>query len=156
MPGDLYERDLLLWSEHQAGLLRRVANGERVNGVDWSNIAEEIEDVGSGILNAVRGLLRQAMVHLLKAHLFPGDTARGHWLIEADTFLADAGDRFAPSMRQRIDLDTIWRRIRATTARNAGPSLAALPAQCPWTIDDLLAAEADALLSTLAKPMGTP
>ena len=96
------------------------------------------------------------MVHLLKAHLFPGDTARGHWLIEADTFLADAGDRFAPSMRQRIDLDTIWRRIRATTARNAGASAAALPAQCPWTIDDLLAADVNELLSTLAKPTGTP
>ncbi len=156
MPDTLYDQDILTWSEQQADLLRRVANGERVNGVDWPNIAEEIEDVGSGILNAVRGLLRQAMVHLLKSHLFPGDTARGHWLIEADTFLADAGDRFAPSMRQRIDLDTIWRRIRATTARNAGASAAELPGQCPWTIDDLLSADAGALLSSLAKPARTP
>jgi len=31
MPDDLYDRDALAWSEHQASLLRRVARGERVN-----------------------------------------------------------------------------------------------------------------------------
>lgn len=46
MPDDLYERDILIWSEQQADLLRRVARGERVNGVDWAHVAEEIEDVG--------------------------------------------------------------------------------------------------------------
>ncbi len=156
MPDTLYDQDILLWSEQQASLLRRVANGERVNGVDWPNIAEEIEDVGSSILNAVRGLLRQAMVHLLKAHLFPNDMARGHWLIEADTFLASAGDRFTPSMRQRIDLDTIWRRVRATAASEANTALAALPERCPWPLDDLLGSSPRDLLSTLAKPEGKP
>jgi regulator of replication initiation timing len=29
---DLYEHDILLWSESQAALLRRLASGERVNG----------------------------------------------------------------------------------------------------------------------------
>ena len=48
MPGE-YETDIALWSEHQAALLRRVAAGELVNSaeVDWPNIAEEIESVGS-------------------------------------------------------------------------------------------------------------
>lgn len=156
MPDTLYDQDILTWSEQQASLLRRVANGERVNGVDWPNIAEEIEDVGSSILNAVRGLLRQAMVHLLKTHLFPNDPARGHWLIEADTFLAGAGDRFAPSMRQRIDLDTIWRRVRVTAIDDAGAAPAALPEQCPWSLSELLGTKPGSLLSSLAKPTGTP
>jgi hypothetical protein len=34
MPDDLYQRDILTWSEHQAGLLRRFARGERVNDLD--------------------------------------------------------------------------------------------------------------------------
>jgi hypothetical protein len=35
---DLYEADILMWSEHQAELLRRMAAGERVNDqVDWTN-----------------------------------------------------------------------------------------------------------------------
>ena len=46
MPNDLYDRDVLAWSENQAALLRRVARGERVNDVDWAHVVEEIEDVG--------------------------------------------------------------------------------------------------------------
>ncbi len=44
---DLYGDDILLWSERQAALLRRMGAGERVNDlVDWENVAEEIESVG--------------------------------------------------------------------------------------------------------------
>ena len=45
---DLYDDDILLWSAHQAALLRRRAAGELVNDaeIDWTNVAEEIEDVG--------------------------------------------------------------------------------------------------------------
>src|SRR5262245_32330424 len=43
-----YDTDILLWSEHQAELLRRHAAGERVNdaALDWPNIVEEIEGEG--------------------------------------------------------------------------------------------------------------
>ncbi len=64
---ELYEQDILLWSEQQAELLRRLARGERVNGVDWAHVVEEIEDVGNSELHAVTSLLRQAVVHLLRA-----------------------------------------------------------------------------------------
>ena len=47
MPNDLYDRDVLAWSEHQADRLRRLARGERVNDLDWEHVVEEIEDVGS-------------------------------------------------------------------------------------------------------------
>ena len=41
---DLYEADILEWSEQQSRLLRRLAAGERVNDqVDWGNVVEEIE-----------------------------------------------------------------------------------------------------------------
>ncbi len=41
---DLYDADIVTWSERQADLLRRRAAGELVNDaeMDWSNIAEEI------------------------------------------------------------------------------------------------------------------
>jgi hypothetical protein len=44
-----YDTDILLWSERQAELLRRRAAGELDNeaALDWPNIAEEIESVGS-------------------------------------------------------------------------------------------------------------
>jgi hypothetical protein len=42
MMPDLYETDALLWSEHQADLLRRHAAVERSSGEspDWPNIIE--------------------------------------------------------------------------------------------------------------------
>ena len=48
MPDGLYERDILAWSEEQARLLQRLADGEPgVNAaVDWPNLIEEVEAVG--------------------------------------------------------------------------------------------------------------
>ncbi|MGA3002660.1 MAG: DUF29 family protein [Acetobacteraceae bacterium] len=53
MPDDLYDHDILTWSHNQTALLRRLARGERVKGVDWVHVVEEIEDVGLSELNAV-------------------------------------------------------------------------------------------------------
>lgn len=51
---DLYETDIVEWSEHQAALVRRLAVGERVNDqIDWTNVAAEIESVGNDQLHAV-------------------------------------------------------------------------------------------------------
>ena len=41
---DLYGEDILLWSERQGDLLRRLAAGESVSDqVDWPHVVEEIE-----------------------------------------------------------------------------------------------------------------
>ena len=65
---DLYEDDVVLWSEQQARLLRRRAAGELVNEteVDWPNIAEAIESVGNEQRFAVESLLVQGLCHWLK------------------------------------------------------------------------------------------
>ena len=105
-----YEADILLWSEHQAELLRRLAAGERVNDqVDWENLIEEVESVGNEQLHAVNSLLRQALLHMLKAEAWPLSSEVPHWQAEARGFRADAADRYAPSMRQRINLARIYR-----------------------------------------------
>ena len=78
MPDDLYDRDVLAWSAHQADLLRRLARGERVNDVDWAHVVEEIEDVGLSQLNAVRRYLRLMLVHLLKVHGWPASSSLRH------------------------------------------------------------------------------
>jgi hypothetical protein len=54
---DLYDADILEWSERQADLLRRVAAGEQLHDAapDWPNIIEEVESVGRDQLHAVRG-----------------------------------------------------------------------------------------------------
>jgi len=101
---DLYEEDVLLWSEQQAALLRRLAAGERVNEqIDWENVIDEVESAGSEQLHAVESLLVQALTHMLKAEAWPLARADvGHWHAEARRFRGDAAARFVPSMRQRI------------------------------------------------------
>jgi hypothetical protein len=108
---DLYEADILMWSEHQAELLRRMAAGERVNDqVDWTNVIEEIESVGNEQLHAVESLLARALRHMLKAECWPLSRDVPHWQAEARVARGDAVSRFVPSMRQRIDLQRIYRR----------------------------------------------
>lgn len=70
---ELYDADLLAWSERQAALLRRVAAGERVadNDMDWPNIIEEIESVGQSQVDAVESLIIRAFLHMLKAQAWP-------------------------------------------------------------------------------------
>jgi Domain of unknown function DUF29 len=55
---DLYDTDdILLWSERQRDLLKRVAAGEPVNEApDWPNIIEEIESVETRQLHQVESL----------------------------------------------------------------------------------------------------
>jgi hypothetical protein len=138
-----YGTDILLWSERQADLLRRLAAGERVNDqVDWENVAEEVESVGRDQLHAVESLLVQALVHMLKAEAWPLSREVPHWRAEALGFRDDAISRYAPSMRQRIDMDRIWRRAlrRLPETIDGQPPLSA-PERCPVTLDDLLAEE---------------
>jgi hypothetical protein len=137
---DLYETDILRWSEQQSDLLRRHAQGERVNAlIDWDNVAEEIESVGRDQLHAVQSLLRQALIHMLKAQAWPLNRDAAGWQAEAVRFRADAGDRYAPSMRQRIDLERISRQaLRALPERIDGQAPGPLPETCPVTLDELL------------------
>ncbi|MGH7056888.1 MAG: DUF29 domain-containing protein [Acetobacteraceae bacterium] len=109
---DLYDTDILEWSERQAPLLRRVAGGERVNDpdLDWPNIIEEVESVGREQLHAVASLLVQALIHMLKAEAWPLSREAPSWRAEARRFRGDAAARFAPAMRQRIDLALLYRR----------------------------------------------
>jgi hypothetical protein len=152
MPDNLYEHDILTWSERQADLLRRVANGERVNDVDWPHVIEEIADVGISELNAVKGLTGQMMIHLIKIRSFPTDTARVHWHQELDAFADSVKDRYAASMRQRIDVQPIWDQAKRRVAKYYTSQIdtAALPAGCPWSIDELLAGDHDVLLAALS------
>jgi hypothetical protein len=141
---DLYDADILAWSERQGALLRRIAAGERVNDadLDWPNIAEEIEDVGRSELHAVESLLVQALLHDLKAEAWPQARDAPHWRAEARRFRGDAAARFSPSMRQRLDLARLYRRaVRAMPETVDERPPLPVPAGCPLTLDELLAEE---------------
>jgi hypothetical protein len=138
---DLYEDDIVLWSERQSELLRRRAAGELVNEqeLDWPNIAEEIESVGSEQLHAVESLLVQALAHMLKVEAWPTSREVPGWRAEARRFRDDATSRFAPSMRQKLDLAKLYRRaLRALPETIDDQSPLPVAENCPITLDELL------------------
>jgi Domain of unknown function DUF29 len=138
--GDLYETDIYEWSAHQAALLRRVAAGERVNDVDWPNIAEEIESVGKSELRSCRSLLTQAILHMLKAEAWPLSSYVPGWRAEAIRFRQDATDAFVPSMRKDIDVAKLYARaLRAMPETIDELPPLPVPTVCPVTLDELLA-----------------
>ena len=151
MPGGLYERDILVWSQHQADLLRRPGRGERVNDVDWAHVAEEIEDLGLSELHSVESYVILIMVHVLKIQASPDDTAVNHWKTEIVAFQDNAQLRFTPSMRQKIDLAMLYgkaiRRLRIADGGNKTPR--PWPEANPFTLDQLLNADPDDLLPGL-------
>ncbi len=157
MPDGLYERDILDWSERQADLLRRVARGERVNDVDWEHVVEEIEDVGLSQLNAVRSYLRLMLVHLLKIHGWPNNPAMDRWRGEVVSFQSDVEQRFSSSMRQRIDLGSLYARAvkELAHARFDGISPRVWPADCPVSLDQLLGEDRDVLEGQFAAATAT-
>ena len=139
---DLYESDILEWSERQAELLRRVAAGDRSNNErpDWPNIIEEIESTGRSQLSAVRALLAQALLHMLKAEAWPNSPAVPGWRSEAMRFRLDAAEAFAPSMRQHLGVAKLHARARRILPESidAQPTRP-MPESGPVTLDELLA-----------------
>ena len=136
-----YDADILVWSEQQAALLRRRAAGELINDtqLDWPNIAEEIEDVGSNRLHAVESLLVQALRHMLKAEAWPDSRDAPIWRADAIDFQRQARRRFVPSMRRKIDLADLYADARAALPETMdGQMPLAVPETCPVTLDAFL------------------
>jgi hypothetical protein len=156
-----YDEDFYAWTQQQAELLRQLqkAGAELPVAVDLEHLAEEVEDLGKSELRGTTSLIRNIMVHLIKAASDPKADAVNHWRAEATTFQADLPAYFTPSMRQLIDLDKLWKRARAvadTDLRKYGSSVGfSIPAKCPYSLDDLMIEDFDfdlSLLRIVAEP----
>jgi hypothetical protein len=163
---DLYESDILAWSEQQAGALRELAaRRDLPNALDLVHVVEEIEDVGQSELHAVRRFIRLILGHALKCLADPDGLSVRHWHAEIGNWQNELADRVTPSMRRRIDMDVLWRRA----ARQAKldlleqecdvatlDALMSRAASCPVSLDDVLAdpAEPAALVARLKEALG--
>jgi hypothetical protein len=129
---DLYDTDIVLWSEHQGGLLRRRAAGELVNEaeLDWPNIAEEIESLGKTQARELASRIAAVILHLMKLQASPASDPRAGWRDtvqeqrdEIERLLSDA-----PTLRGRVpaiiarELERARRRARTALADHAEQS----------------------------------
>lgn len=138
-----YDTDFLAWTEEQARLLREAAR-ERVNTpIDWENVAEEIESMGRSEVRAVESALVRVIEHLLKLEHSPADEPRGDWKLSViehrDRIVRDLAA--SPSLRGRIDVASVHRTARRMAGlglERDGIPLGDLPADCPYTLEQLL------------------
>ncbi len=152
--GDLYQSDILAWSEQQTGALRELATRRDLpNALDLVHVVEEIEDVGQSELNAVRSFIRLALSHAFKCWADPEAPSVRHWLAEIGNWQNELAGRLSPSMRNRIDLDALWARaIRQAElelaehdrlSADVAARLATQAGACAIALDDILADPAD-------------
>ena len=141
---DQYDTDFYIWTQEQAALLRQMPRG--VFALDIDNLAEEIESTGRAEVSNVSSLLRQVLIHLLKMAIEPDSVSKGHWVSEIVTFQSDAMLGFTPGMKQRIELDRIWKIACNGTTRqleSAELPVPVWPTACPLNLDDLLVSDFD-------------
>src|SRR4051812_29713264 len=106
-PASRYANDFYAWTREQSRLLREMSAG--ASGLDVVNLAEEVEDMGRAEILRISSLLRQTILHLLKMAIDPDSQAAHHWFDEAVTSQGDAVLALSPGLKQRLDLEKVWR-----------------------------------------------
>jgi hypothetical protein len=139
-----HDSDFHAWVREQTVILREMSTED--SGLDVVHLAEEIEDMGRAEILEISGLLRQTVLHLLKMAIDPDSKAADHWFDETVTFQGDAVLAFSPGLKQQLDLEEIWR-VACNGAKRSlakhGVSVPQLPADCPFSLDELLDPEFD-------------
>jgi Domain of unknown function DUF29 len=131
-----YDRDVILWSQEQARLLR----ARRFAELDIERLAEEIEHMGRSEKRDLANRMAALMAHLLAWRSRPESRTGG-----LRAMIADERRRIAlalketPSlraaMRDRDWQDCVWLDARAHARREAAVKDDVLPDTCPWTME---------------------
>jgi Domain of unknown function DUF29 len=132
-----YEDDLFAWTQEQAALLRAHA----VDGIDWENLAEEIESMGGRDRRKLESRLTMILLHLLKWQAQPA--LRGaSWRKTLRTQRREIRKLLKQSPSLRREVPAIIREAYADAVKDAidetGLRAGAFPGTCPYAPDDVL------------------
>jgi hypothetical protein len=132
---DGYETDFHRWAETQAGLLRT----RSANELDWDNLAEEIGALARSDRREIRNRLVVLCAHLLKWEFQPAQRSNS-WrssIREARRQIAGLIEESPTLAGYPADkLADAYGHGREDAEAEAG--LPDLPADCPWTIEQVL------------------
>jgi hypothetical protein len=131
-----YDRDVILWSEEQAQLLR----ARRFAELDIEHLADEIEDVGKSEKRELASRMAALLAHLLKWRSRPaGRTKSWRATIAVQRKRVVLALKETPSleavMRNPDWQEDMWLDALAQASRETGPAMEDLPDACPWTMD---------------------
>jgi hypothetical protein len=133
----LYGTDFAEWSAQTAELLRQ----RRFDEIDIEKVAEEIRSLGDREFQHARSQLRRMLWDLIKRKLEPeceADSWR-EFIVGARRDVLDGID-FSPSLPRWLAdrLPEIYRRAMKLERSETGLDGAEIPAECPFTLDQLL------------------
>jgi hypothetical protein len=132
-----YEEDFVAWTQEQAQMLRARAT----LGLDWDNLAEEIESMGRRDRRDLESRLRRIIHHLLKWQVQPERRGRS-W---RDTLIeqrrqAEKLVKESPSLRPQLRAlrDEAYPDAVRDAVRDTGLRAQTFPADCPFTTEQIL------------------
>jgi hypothetical protein len=118
---DLYAEDFYAWTRSQAEALGRLAEGRWNGPLDLAHLAEEVEDLGTEVRNAVRSHLRRILEHCLKLGHATATKPRPGWMRTAANARAEIADRLTPTIRR--DTEAMLPRLYTQARRAAALGL---------------------------------
>ena len=132
-----YEEDYCAWTSDQAWRLRRL----RPDGLDWENVAEEVESLGRSDKRMVGSALKVVLEHLIKWRFQP-EKRSPSWSDSID----EHRDRLlriledSPSLAELPAevLEREYRRARRKALRDTQLLSKRVPASSPFTADQAL------------------
>ncbi len=132
-----YDKDVILWSQEQARLLR----AGRFAELDIEHLADEIEDVGKSEKRELASRMAVLLAHLLKWSRQPGKRTPS-WRVT----IVDQRKRIALAIKETPSLKgvmrdpdwqaAVWLDARAHARKETGLAEEVLPDACPWTMDE--------------------
>jgi Domain of unknown function DUF29 len=144
-PEQLYDSDFYAWTQRQAKELRRFARTRPNLPLDLEHIAEEVQDLGKNERDAVFSLAQRIMEHLLLIEHSPATDQRLHWMDEIDEFRDQIELKLSPTLRRHLTRESgdVFARARRRVQRKMSrhgeyQASAALPADCPYGLEQLL------------------
>jgi hypothetical protein len=142
---ELYDEDFYAWTQAQAKELRRLARTRPNVPLDLAHIAEEIRDLGKSEYDAAFSLVQQILQHFLLIEHSPAADQRVHWADEIDEFRDRLERKLSPTIRRRLkrEFADVFARARRRVQRKMARygetrAAAALPEDCPYTLDQVL------------------
>jgi hypothetical protein len=135
----LYEEDFYAWTQQQAELLRRLPPAG--NQLDLEHIAEEIDDLGRSDLRAARSLCQHIIEHFLKLEYSGLDQPANHWQDEIVEWRLQLEQILTRSIEAKLELPGRYRaalRLVRRLERDAPGLTSRLPAECPYTLDQIV------------------
>ena len=141
--GPRYDDDFYAWTQYQAEVLRSMRT--RDNRFDRENVAEEIEDLGKSERDAVESQIIRILEHFLKLAHSPADRPRYGWMRSIAEARTSIRKKMSPTLRREAEASRWELYAEAREQANLGlreygedTAAAALPIECPYTLDQVL------------------